>query len=116
VDSRDSSTDQEAGGIVVAVDEAQASGHVWREDVRHRPTVEQDRDTLARLIEFDADPFEVQLYEWASDPQALRIDRAQRSRAGQHARHVRRLKDRAKRPQVVGAVDAPAWSRQPGGC
>jgi hypothetical protein len=52
------------------------------------------------LIEFDADPFEVELYECASHPQALLIDRAQRCRAGQHVRHVRRLKDRAKRPRI----------------
>lgn len=92
------------------MDEAQASGHVWREGVRHRPTVEQDRDALARLIEFDADPFKVQLYEWASDPQALRTDRAQRSRAGQYARHVRRLKDRAKHAQVDGNADGNVHS------
>jgi hypothetical protein len=85
--------------------EAQASGHTWRQHVRHRPTVEQDRDALARLIEFDADPFEVELYECASDPQALLIDRAQRSRAGQHARHVGRLRDRAKRTWIDDNAD-----------
>jgi hypothetical protein len=79
------------------VDEAQASGQVWANEVMRRPTAEQDRDTLARLVEWDADPFEVELYEQAADPQRILIDRAQRSRAGQHARHVRRLRRRDAR-------------------
>ncbi|MEV0663365.1 hypothetical protein ACIBI3_06920 [Actinomadura luteofluorescens] len=79
------------------MDEAEASGRVWREQVRHRWTAEQDRDTLARLIEYDADPVEVELYELAADPRTLLIDRAQRRRAGQHERHARRLKDRDRR-------------------
>ncbi|MET8644823.1 hypothetical protein ACWEQ2_29140 [Streptomyces sp. NPDC004096] len=76
------------------VDEAEASGQVWRDEVRTGPTAEQDRDALARLVEADSDPFEVELYELAADPQVLSIDRAQRSRAGQYARHVRRLQER----------------------
>ena len=76
------------------MDEAEASGQVWRDEVRARPTAEQDRDALARLIEVDADSFEVELYECAADPQVLSIDRAQRSQAGQYARHVRRLRER----------------------
>ncbi|WP_243597676.1 hypothetical protein [Thermobifida halotolerans] len=52
---------------------------------------------MARLIDYDADPFEVELYELASDPQTLLIDRAQRRQAGQYERHVRRLKDRGRR-------------------
>ncbi|GAA2279994.1 hypothetical protein GCM10010402_40880 [Actinomadura luteofluorescens] len=79
------------------MDEAEASEHLWREHVRRRITAEQDRDTLARLIEYDADPFEVELYELAADPRTLLIDRAQRRRAGQHERHVRRLKERRSR-------------------
>jgi hypothetical protein len=79
------------------VDEAEASGHVWRDGVRQRPTAEQDRDTLARLIEWDGDPFEIELYERAADPQVIVIDRAQRSQAGQYARRVRRLRERRKR-------------------
>lgn len=79
------------------MDEAEASGHVWRDGVRRRPTAEQDRDALGRLVEWDGDPFEVELYEWAADPQAILIDRAQRSRAGQYARHVRRLRAREER-------------------
>ncbi|GAA2159114.1 hypothetical protein [Actinomadura napierensis] len=74
------------------MDEATFSGQVWREGVRQRSTAEQDRDTLARLIEYDADPFEVELYELAAGPRTLFVDRAQRRRAGQHERHVRRLK------------------------
>lgn len=66
-------------------------------EVLWRPTAEQDRDALARLVEWDADSFEVELYERAADPQAILIDRAQWSRAGQHARHVRRLRDRDAR-------------------
>ncbi|MFD3662779.1 hypothetical protein ACFWVF_19630 [Streptomyces sp. NPDC058659] len=54
------------------MDEADASGQVWRDEVRVRPTAEQDRDALARLVEVDADPFEVELYERAADPQVLR--------------------------------------------
>jgi hypothetical protein len=65
--------------------------------VRRRVTVEQDRAALARLIQYDADPFEFVLYEQAADPRTLVIDRAQRRRAGQHERHVRRLKRRAQR-------------------
>lgn len=79
------------------VDQAEASGQVWRDEVRVRPTAVQDRDALARLVEVDADPFEVELYERAADPQVLSIDRAQRSRAGQYARHVRRLRERQQR-------------------
>ncbi|WP_246178910.1 hypothetical protein [Actinomadura decatromicini] len=52
---------------------------------------------MACLIECDADPFEVELYELAADPRTLRIDRAQRRRAGQHERRVRRLKGRGRR-------------------
>ncbi|MFB6752553.1 hypothetical protein ACFCX6_16650 [Streptomyces sp. NPDC056353] len=79
------------------MDEAEASGQMWRDEVRVRPTAEQDRDALARLFEVDADPFEVELYERAADPQVLSIDRAQRSRAGQYARHVRRLREHQQR-------------------
>ncbi|WP_327664661.1 MULTISPECIES: hypothetical protein [unclassified Streptomyces] len=79
------------------MDEAEASSQVWRDEVRARPTAEQDRDVLARLVEVDADSFEVELYERAADPLVLSIDRAQRSRAGQHARHVRRLRERQQR-------------------
>lgn len=41
---------------------------------------------------------EVELYEHAAGPQCILIDRAQRSRAGQHARHVRRLDARVNHP------------------
>ncbi|MEU1124989.1 hypothetical protein ABZ371_15835 [Streptomyces sp. NPDC005899] len=64
------------------MDEAEASGQVWRDEVRARPTAEQDRDALARLVEVDADSFEIELYERAVDPQVLSIDRAQRSHVG----------------------------------
>ncbi|MFF5265431.1 hypothetical protein ACFY4C_41670 [Actinomadura viridis] len=81
------------------MDEAEASGHVWRHEVRRRATAEQDRDALACLVECDADPFEVELYELAAAPQALLIDRAQRRRAGQHERHVQRLRSRGQRAE-----------------
>lgn len=81
------------------MDEPEASGHVWREHVHRRGTAEQDRDALARLIEYDADPFEVESYELAADPRTLLIDRAQRRRAGQHERHVRRLKGRGRQAE-----------------
>ena len=73
------------------------SGHVWRDGVRRRGTVEQDREALARLIEYDADPFEVELYELAADPLTLLIDRARRRRAGQYERRLRRLEERGRR-------------------
>lgn len=79
------------------MDEAEASGQAWMNKVLQRPTAEQDRDTLARLVEWDADPFEVELYERAADPLGILIDRARRSRAGQHARHVQRLRNRNAR-------------------
>ena len=79
------------------VDKAEASGQAWMDEVLRRPTAEQDRDALARLVEWDADPFEVELYERAADPQGILIDRARRSRTGQHVRHLRRLKDRNAR-------------------
>ncbi|MGI5170990.1 hypothetical protein ACQEU3_42230 [Spirillospora sp. CA-253888] len=78
------------------MDEAEASGQVWRDTVRRRGTVEQDRAALARLIGYDADPFEMQLYERASEPRILLVDRAQRRRAGQYERRVRRLKSRGR--------------------
>lgn len=79
---------------VVVVDEVEASGQAWRDEVRRRVAVEQDRAALARLVELDADPFEVELYESICEPRELLIDRAQRSRAGQYERHVRRLRQR----------------------
>jgi hypothetical protein len=42
---------------VVVADAAEASGEVWRDEVRRRETVEQDRAALARLVGWDADPF-----------------------------------------------------------
>ncbi|MER7952807.1 hypothetical protein ABTY59_36010 [Streptomyces sp. NPDC096079] len=82
------------------MDEAEASGQVWRGEVRARLTAEQDRDALARLVEVDADSFEVELYERAADPQVLSIERAQRSQAGQYTRHVRRLRDAQQHQEV----------------
>ncbi|RAY13730.1 hypothetical protein DPM19_18905 [Actinomadura craniellae] len=81
------------------MDEAEASGRAWREEIRRRVTVEQDRAALGRLIEHDHDPFEVELYEHSSDPLVVLIDRAQRSRAGQHTRHERRRRNQAKHAQ-----------------
>ncbi|WP_116022909.1 hypothetical protein [Thermomonospora umbrina] len=79
------------------MDAAEVSAQVWRERVHKSGTAEQDRDALARLIEFDADPFEVELYELAADPLTLFLDRARRRRAGQHERHVRRIESRGRR-------------------
>jgi len=78
------------------VDEAEASGQAWRDKVRSRFTVERNKAALGNFIDYDADPYEVELYELASDPRMLLIDRAQRSRAGQHARHERRRRDQVK--------------------
>lgn len=58
------------------MDEAEASGHVWQHEVRRRAPAQQDRDALACLLEYDADPFEVELYKPASDPQTLRSSTA----------------------------------------
>ena len=79
------------------MDEVEGSAQVWANEVLRRPTAEQDRDALARLVEWDADPIEVELYEQAADPRRILIDRAQRSRAGQHARRLRRLGERNAR-------------------
>jgi hypothetical protein len=57
-------------------------------------TVEQDRVARTQLVDWDADPFEVELYELVCEPQELLIDRAQRLRAGQYERHIRRLRQR----------------------
>jgi hypothetical protein len=78
------------------VDKPEASGQIWRDAVRRRGTVEQDLEALARLIKYDADPFEVELYELAADPRTLLLDRAQRRKAGQYERRVRRLKARGQ--------------------
>ncbi|MFF0524254.1 hypothetical protein ACFYTC_36640 [Actinomadura nitritigenes] len=64
------------------MDEAEASELAWRGHVRRRVTAKQDRNTFARLIEYDADPSEVEVYELAANPQTLLIDRAQRRHAG----------------------------------
>ncbi|GLX06177.1 hypothetical protein Misp03_31040 [Microbispora sp. NBRC 16548] len=78
------------------VDEAQASAESWREGVRSRGSVEQDRETLARLIDYDSDAFEVELYEHSSDPLIRAVDKAHRSYAGQYERRLRRLRERAR--------------------
>ncbi|MCA2187510.1 hypothetical protein [Nonomuraea cavernae] len=85
------------------MDIAKASADEWRKHVRVRGSVEQDREALARLIEYDGDPFEIELYEHASDPRVRLIDRAVRSRVGQYSRHLRRLEERAKRTRDAGA-------------
>ncbi|MFF5210617.1 hypothetical protein [Streptosporangium sp. NPDC000396] len=82
------------------MDEAWVSAEKWREQVRGRGSIEQDRKALARLIEHDRDPFEVELYEYASAPQARLIDRAERSYAGQYDRRPRRLRERARRAEL----------------
>jgi hypothetical protein len=83
------------------VDENQASAGRWRGFVRSRGSIEQDRETLARLIEYDSDPFEVELYEYSSDPLIRLVDKAQRSYAGQYDRRLRRLGERARRRSAV---------------
>jgi hypothetical protein len=91
------------GGYGDGVDVAEASADEWRKYVRSRGSVEQDREALAQLIEYDGDAFEIELYEHASDPQVRLIDRAVRSRVGQYSRHLRRLEERAKRTHDAGA-------------
>ncbi|MEU8038932.1 hypothetical protein [Streptosporangium sp. NPDC049078] len=82
------------------MDEAMASAKRWREQVRARGSIEQDREALARLVEYDHDPFETELYESSSDPQNRLVDRAERSYAGQYDRHLRRLRERARHAEV----------------
>ncbi|NRQ34635.1 hypothetical protein HII36_22760 [Nonomuraea sp. NN258] len=76
------------------MDAAEAGGHAWRASRSRGDSIELDRQALARLIEYDADPFEVELYEWSSDPLQRLLDRARRSYAGQYRRHLRRRRDR----------------------
>lgn len=61
---------------------------------------ESEREALARLVEYDHDPFETELYESSSDPQNRLIDRAERSYAGQYDRRLRRLRERARHAEV----------------
>lgn len=76
------------------------SAERWREQVRARGSIEQDREALARLIEYDHDLFETELYESFSDPQNRLVDRVERSYAGQYDRRLRRLRERARHAQV----------------
>lgn len=69
---------------------ADLSAAAWRDDVASRATAEQDRAALGRLVDEDHDEFETALYEHASDPVTLLVDRARRRAAGNHRRHVRR--------------------------
>ncbi|MFI6887783.1 hypothetical protein [Streptosporangium canum] len=82
------------------MDEAMVSAERWRGQVRARGSIEQDREALARLIEYDHDPFETELYESFSDPQNRLVDRAERSYAGQYDRRLRRLRERARHAEV----------------
>ncbi|GII55955.1 hypothetical protein Pth03_43440 [Planotetraspora thailandica] len=82
------------------MDEAQVSAERWRDRVRRRGSIEQDRKTLARLIDYDSDPFEVELYEHFSDPLIRLVDKATRSYAGQYDRRLRRLRERARRSRA----------------
>jgi hypothetical protein len=81
-------------------DEVQLSADIWRELVRSRGSIEQDRVALARLIEYDGDSFETQIYEHFSDPLIRLVDRAERSYAGQYDRRLRRLRERARHTEV----------------
>ncbi len=76
------------------------SAERWREQIRARGSIEQDREALARLIEYDHDPFETELYESFSDPQNRLIDRAERSYAGQYDRRLRRLRERVRHAKL----------------
>ena len=82
------------------MDEALVSAERWREQVRARGSIERDREALARLIEYDHDPFETEMYEISSDPQNRLVDRAERSYAGQYERRLRRLRERARHADI----------------
>ena len=53
----------------------------------------QAAEDLGRLVDEDHDPAEVSYYETLADPDAQRLDDDQRSRAGQHMRRLRRLRN-----------------------
>lgn len=84
-----------------------ASAERWRAQVRSRGSVELDRKALARLIEYDGDAFETELYEHFSDPQIRLVDRAERSYVGQYDRRLRRLRERTEHAKIdrQSAVD-----------
>ena len=81
----------------VAVDDA--SGAIWREAaVFHGASEDMVREALGQLIADDPtpDPAEVSYYEAQADPDARRLEKAQRSYAGQYARRLKRLRQRQR--------------------
>jgi hypothetical protein len=70
---------------------AALSAAIWRTRFENGWSEDNHRASLARLVDEDNDEYETELYESASDPQHLLIDRAQRRKAGQWRRwHERR--------------------------
>ncbi|GGU96055.1 hypothetical protein GCM10010182_10760 [Actinomadura cremea] len=67
-----------------------------------RPTVGRGRDALVRLVECDANPFEVELYDLEADPRTLLIDRAQR----RVCRAARAARSAVESPRSVGVLSA----------
>jgi hypothetical protein len=89
------------------------SGHLWRFGVvRRGADEERGREALGRLIAEDHDPAEVSYFEAMSDPQVLRLEKAQRSYAGQFVRRLRRRAERAR--QQNGRPRPSAESQQQG--
>ncbi|GAA3419335.1 hypothetical protein GCM10018952_58360 [Streptosporangium vulgare] len=68
--------------------------------LRAQSSIEQDREALVRLIEYDYDPFETELCESSTDPQNRLVDKAERSYAGQYDRRLCRLRERARHAEV----------------
>jgi hypothetical protein len=70
-------------------------GRPWLEPIARRRPMARDAEDLAKLVDEDHDPAEESYYEALADPDAQRLDDAQRSHAGQHLRRLRRLRNSA---------------------
>ncbi len=93
----------ESPTIYIVGQDDRAAGYsavLWRERFAAGQSLDRDRADLGRLVDLDHDEAETAYYEQASDPLALGLDRAQRRKAGQHARQLRRLRNRTRDRKV----------------
>jgi hypothetical protein len=60
------------------------------------PARQPEKVPLARIVDADGgrDEAENSYYEWASDPNFVRLEKAQRQFRGQYLRRLRRLRER----------------------
>jgi hypothetical protein len=96
----------------VAIDDA--SGAIWRAQAAERGASEDlVREALGQLIAADPtpDPAEVSYYEAQADPDARRLEKAQRSYAGQYARRLKRLRQRPGRRRPASSMTTEVASR-----